>query len=381
MLLRPYGILIDGKIEFGLEVLIEDSIITEIRPHTGIPEKYILSPAFVNAHSHLEYRGYLDKLHQPAYWEWIQALAASKLTEDLQEVDEWTHVAAEENYKSGIGLIGEISDRPFSGKAMKMHQLGGVVYQEVLTVPRPESAEFYLEKAEADKKKNEEGFGGRVILSPHAPYTVEESMLRYFAGVDEPYSIHLAETELEDEFFLENKGKIAEFAKEHHSRVKSTGERVFEYVDRLGVIKRDVQLVHCCALLEQDVERIAEAGATVAHCPRSNTRLQCPIAPIREMLDAGIRVGLGMDSPASGGVINYFKEMEECLHVSKLRNREVYAEEVWNMATTMGAASIGFDDWRIGVGCSPKLLKINVAGVLDSQELINRADITCLEWV
>ncbi len=381
MLLRPSGILIEGKIETGLEVIIENGIILEIRPHTGIPDPYILSPAFVNAHSHLEYRGYLDKLHQPAYWEWISALAAAKLTEDLTEVDEWTHVAAEENYKCGVGLIGEVSDRPFSGKAMKMHKLGGVIYQEVLTVPRPESAEYYLHKAEEDKKKNEEAFGGKVILSPHTPYTVEESILRFFAQHPEPFSIHLAETELENEFFMNGRGKLVEFSRVNHHRIQPTGERVFDYIDRLGVIKKNVQLIHCCDLNSEEVARIAEREAVVVHCPRSNTRLQCPTAPIREMLDHGILVGLGMDSPASGGVIDFFEEMREAIRVSAERNMDVHAEEVLHMATTMGAESIGFQGWKVEVGCSPKMIKIHLEGITSSEELVFKGDITKIERV
>ena len=49
MILRPYGMVIEGTFELGLEVVIEDGVIQQMRPHTGVPDLYILSPAFINA--------------------------------------------------------------------------------------------------------------------------------------------------------------------------------------------------------------------------------------------------------------------------------------------------------------------------------------------
>jgi 5-methylthioadenosine/S-adenosylhomocysteine deaminase len=88
------------------------------------------------------------------------------------------------------------------------------------------------------------------------------------------------------------------------------------------------------------MEELANAGVSIAHCPRSNEALMCPDAPIREFLDAGILVGLGLDSPASSGPIDMFEEMRTALCSSHRREQPVSANEVWNMATTMGAASL-----------------------------------------
>ncbi|MBC8063981.1 MAG: hypothetical protein H7Y17_04070, partial [Chlorobia bacterium] len=74
MIVRPYGIVQSGSLQLGLEILLHGNQITEVRPHTGIPENFVVSPAFVNAHSHLEYRGMQGKLKSEEYWSWIREI-------------------------------------------------------------------------------------------------------------------------------------------------------------------------------------------------------------------------------------------------------------------------------------------------------------------
>ena len=81
------------------------------------------------------------------------------------------------------------------------------------------------------------------------------------------------------------------------------------------------------------IELIAERGCTVAHCPRSNSALGCPTAPIGVLLDMGVRVGIGMDSAASSGMIDMFAEMRETVRTSRETSRPLTEEEVWHMAT------------------------------------------------
>ena len=107
--------------------------------------------------------------------------------------------------------------------------------------------------------------------------------------------------------------------------------------------------------------------------------LNCPTAPVRQMLDAGILVGLGLDSAASSGPIDMFEEMRA---VSVL----IRPEEIWNMATTMGADSIRFaahelPAWRIERGSSVPLIKINVTDAYSTEELIERGSPDRVEWV
>jgi cytosine/adenosine deaminase-related metal-dependent hydrolase len=144
--------------------------------------------------------------------------------------------------------------------------------------------------------------------------------------------------------------------------------------------------VHCCALEDGDIELIKTRGANVAHCPRSNAALGCPPAPVRELLSAGIKIGLGLDSAASSGPIDMFAEMRAALATSIDRSRPLSGEEVWRMATVIGAqiaahAGVVAPNWNIQPGSSPPLIKIHVPDAYETEQIIERAHPGLVEWV
>ncbi len=92
-----------------------------------------------------------------------------------------------------------------------------------------------------------------------------------------------------------------------------------EYLDSLGWIGGDVFCAHCVHFSAADIARFAEADAGVAHCPTSNLRLGAGVAPVRDLLDAGVRVGLGVDGSASNERSDLFLEVKQALLVARGR--------------------------------------------------------------
>lgn len=358
-----------------------DGQIVEVRPHTGIPELYVVSPAFVNAHSHLEYRGLQGAIEEREFWPWIREITRLKPEQDLGQVRSDTHLAALENRRTGVALIGEHSDRPYSGEAMAKAGLQGVIFQEVITLLEREAPEEKLasvaEKAEHQRK----AFAGDVQLNPHAIYTVDPGTLRKFGESKSPISLHLAETPDESAFTKSGEGPIAEFYRNTGVPFEPTGLSAFGAAKLYGLVRPGAQLVHCCDLSDAEIEELSGSGATVAHCPGSNAALGCPPAKVREMLDARIDVGLGLDSPASSGPIDMFEEMRCALKASLRRNAPVLAEEVWRMATSMGARSLGFQGWDIRRDSSVPLIKIHIPDALETEDLIERCSPGMVEWL
>ena len=92
-----------------------------------------------------------------------------------------------------------------------------------------------------------------------------------------------------------------------------------EYLDSLGWLAGDVWCAHCVHLADVDVARFAETDTGVAHCPTSNLRLGAGVAPVRDLLDAGVRVGLGVDGSASNERSDLFLEVKQALLVARGR--------------------------------------------------------------
>ena len=97
------------------------------------------------------------------------------------------------------------------------------------------------------------------------------------------------------------------------------GCRPVEYLAERGWLDADVWCAHCVHLSASDVAAFGSHGVGVAHCPTSNLRLGAGVAPVRELLDAGVRVGLGVDGSASNERSDLAFEVKQALLVARGR--------------------------------------------------------------
>ena len=182
---------------------------------------------------------------------------------------------------------------------------------------------------------HEPGPGARVQLAvaPCSPFSVTGRLMEESAALARrlglPLHTHLAETVEEEAYCLEL----------HNCRP-------VEYLDRLGWLADDVWCAHCVHLSESDIARFATTGTGVAHCPTSNLRLGAGVAPVRDMVAAGVRVGLGVDGSASNERSDLFFEVKQALLVSRGRDggAAMTAREAIRLGTRGGAAVLRRDD-------------------------------------
>jgi cytosine/adenosine deaminase-related metal-dependent hydrolase len=167
----------------------------------------------------------------------------------------------------------------------------------------------------------------QIAVAPCSPFSVTRNLMRVSAelarGVGLLLHTHLAETAEEDEYCREVYGCTP-----------------VEYLEDLGWLAEDVWCAHCVHLSPPDLARFAATGTGVAHCPTSNLRLGAGVAPVRPMLDAGVRVGLGVDGSASNERGDMSLELKQALLVARGRDgpEALTAREVLGLATRGGAA-------------------------------------------
>jgi cytosine/adenosine deaminase-related metal-dependent hydrolase len=149
-----------------------------------------------------------------------------------------------------------------------------------------------------------------------------------------------------------------------------------EYLERVGWIADDVWCAHCVHLSDGDVQTFARAGVGVAHCPTSNLRLGAGVAPVRPMLDAGVRVGLGVDGSASNERSDLFVDVKNALLVARGRGGPdaLTARDALRLATRGGAEVLRRDD--IGVLAPGKRADIAVWRT-DGLEFGGAEDLVC----
>jgi 8-oxoguanine deaminase len=173
----------------------------------------------------------------------------------------------------------------------------------------------------------------RIVIAPCSPFSVTEELMRQSAIWARQQGLtlhtHVAETLDEEEFCL-----------------KKVGLRPVEYMQELGWVGEDVWYAHAIYLSKEEIGLMSETGTGVAHCPTSNMRLGSGIAPIREMLDRGVKVSLAVDGSASNDSSHMLAEVRMAMLLQRVQKGAgaLSAQEALEMATLGGAAVLGRDD-------------------------------------
>lgn len=168
----------------------------------------------------------------------------------------------------------------------------------------------------------------RIDLAPCSPFSVSPELMRDVAALARQRGAllhtHAAETLDEEKYCMER-----------------FGMRPIELLDSLNWLGSDVYLAHCVHLSEADIRRLAQTRTGIAHCPSSNMRLGSGIPPIRGLLDAGARIGLGVDGSSSNDGGHLLAEARLALLLQRVANgpRGLSVAEAFTLGT-IGSAEI-----------------------------------------
>ncbi len=178
----------------------------------------------------------------------------------------------------------------------------------------------------------------RVVLAPCSPFSVTAELMTATSELAREARVlmhtHLAETADEEDFCR-----------------ASFGRRPVEYMEDLGWAGPDVWYAHAVHVADDEVARMGASGTGVAHCPTSNMRLASGLAPVSRYLDAGVRVGLGVDGSASNDSSHMMAETRQALLLNRLgvspgigTGPQMTARQALRLATVGGAEVLGRDD-------------------------------------
>ena len=315
----------------------------------------LVIPGLVNAHTHVAMtllRGYADDKQLDA---WLQEdiwPAEAELT--AADVRAGAELGLVEMITSGTTALNDMyffmSDVADAVEAAGVRARLG--YGAITVGNDDEAAREEMRESLAFAREYDGTADGRIrtAFMPHSLTTVGEQYYREFvpeareAGVP----IHLHANETTDE--------VDPIVDEH-------GQHPLEYAADMGLLESEDYLAHGVHLDDSEIELLADRGAGVVHCPASNMKLASGMAPIQDLLDAGVAVGLGTDGAASNNDLDMFDEMRDAAMLGKLAAEDasaVDAESVVEMATRGSAEILGFDSGRIEPGANADLAVIDL---------------------
>ncbi len=294
----------------------------------------LVLPGLVDAHMHTTLlRGIGDDL---PLMRWLYEVMFPK---DAQIRPEHIHAAAlmnqSELIRGGVTTFLDIFRFPGEAAAIAAQSgLRGVFCPQIIDEPAGagETLESNLAFIEAwhDRVPN------RIYtwFGPHAPYSnfpeTYGKIAEYAEKYDIGYHTHICETEDEVRQIKEKYGKSS-----------------VQLLDDVGALSPRLSVAHGVHLSPEDIELLAERGVGVVHNPSSNMKLASGIAPVPEMMKAGVKVGLGTDSNLSNNNLDMFEEMRLAAFLHKLHQNDpavLPCEQMLRMATMGSASCLGMDD-------------------------------------
>ena len=213
----------------------------------------------------------------------------------------------------------------------------------------PRDAENESENESQGEHESSRGDRVRTACMPHSLTTVGDDAIDECVAaardLDVPIHYHANETHAEVEPIVD----------EH-------GTRPLEYADERGLLGDRDFLAHGVHLDERETDLLAERGTGVVHCPASNTKLASGMAPIQDLLDAGVTVGIGTDGAVSNNDLDLFDELRDAAMLGKLVAEDasaMAAPRVLEAATRGGAELLGFDSGLIEPGGNADLAVVD----------------------
>ena len=192
----------------------------------------------------------------------------------------------------------------------------------------------------------------RIVLAPCSPFSVSVDLMKESAAMARAYEGVRLHTHL-----AENQGDV-EYSLEKFNLLPG------DYAESVGWLGDDVWHAHCVKLSDRAIVKFGQTGTGVAHCPCSNMRLASGIAPIRQMLNAKVAVGLGVDGAASNDATNLLHEARTAFLLARVRDEDasmMTAREVLELATRGGAKVLGRDDiGYLAPGMAADLIAVNI---------------------
>lgn len=351
---------VDGPpVEGGL-VRYENGVVVEVT--SGRAERHhanaAIVPGFVNAHSHLEYAAYAGFGDGEAFGPWIATHVERKNRLGQADMLAIARLGVLESLRAGIATTADYSFSGAAATAAAGLGLRAIVYLEVFAADPADARRQFDEK----RDRVEETGLVRIGVSPHAPYTCSLATYEWCLSLGIPVGTHLAESRNENEWLEHGRGPLSGIP----ILVPPTGKRAVRTLE--PVLGPGLLCAHCVEADDGEIALLAERDVPVAHCPRSNALLGCGTAPVAELRAAGVRVGLGTDSPASTPSFDMFEEMRAAIYLARARTKRpeaLLAADALRMATLDAARALRLED-QVGTLAAGKRADLTVVSLAGS---------------
>lgn len=334
-------------------------------------------PGLVNAHTHLQIPRLADPDGNvlpvpPSFTEWILRVIAWKRGAEASAVAGHFLAASDEALSFGTAAVGEIAGpaiAEYAGSPLRAR-----VFAEGIGFAPEAAPEVLAAVADGVRRLGEIAASNPLVvpgISPHTLFTVGEGLLRSLAGLAAdgklPSCLHLAESAAEMAFLANGGGEIATrlypAVGKDVSWFRGIGLPLREYLQRAGLLREGLLLVHNVHLSRAEIDALREGGARFVLCPRSNAAHGNGEPDVTHFVDARIPFSLGTDSLASVPDLSPWAEMRAARSLYRGRKKDGgLCRELFRAVTESGAAALGLPGGILAPGAPADLAVVDDPG-------------------
>ncbi len=306
----------------------------------------VLFPGFINLHTHLELSHLKGKLPMKrGFIEWLENIILAK-KESICENDIKKAMlnGIDELYKSGVRVVGDISNTLISCPFLEQYMPKSTVFFENYGLKKEKACEAKKNLAqimEINTKKYK-----KITIAPtvHSVYSTNGCLIDYIANFDRclPFSIHFLENRYEKDF-LRSKGELFEILNDFGLIDSELNYKsIFNYMASVNALRENTVFVHCVYADENELEKIKRLNGTVCLCLRSNKYISDELPDVYAIERSCVNIGIGTDSLASNWNLNFLDEMRFIYrNFNKLNPENIFKWAIKGSANALGL-NMGF---------------------------------------
>lgn len=334
-------------------------------------------PGLVNAHTHVELSAMRGKVPGGrGFVAWVDGMLGMRMELSPEDDAEAIERAADDLVRFATVAVGDVTNSLAAVGALARRGIGGWAFHEVFGQDREQVLRRVRGLHEELAQRHPEWPTADLAYAPapHTLYTTHADAVRALVesalGRDLRTSIHLAEHAGERRAVEHGDGPVVDWF-ERRTKQKPAWPKapLFDHAREVGVLRPAVLLVHLTEARAEELARIAESGASVVLCPRSNLYIEAKLPPLHAVMKAGIEPALGTDSLASNTSLDVLAEARSLQE----RFPTVAAWELVRMATWNGARALGRTDLgRIHPGARPGIYAVEGEGASEPAAFLLR---------
>ena len=334
----------------------------------------VLMPGLINTHTHLEFSSNKTLLEYGDFIGWLNSVIEHRETLFVECKGDCFKKAIDEMKRSGVCAFGEISSTGDDLKYIK-HSLLKVVYFNEIIGTTPAAVDMlyqdFLARLEESFQVEKNNSKFKVGVSIHSPYSVHPILMDKVIGIAKeknlPIQAHFMESKAERNWLDKGEGEFKLFFEKHFKNAKPL-IKPLEFLEKFK--NTNTTFIHCVYANEEELQKISELNASIAHCPVSNRLLNVGILNLERVKNFSIDYSVATDGMSSNYSLNLFKEIRAALLMHTDLHPKILAKDLLKAVTINAAKSLGLNNGSLETGKDADIISFKLPSRVKDLDLL-----------